>query len=898
MSPILGSIGGMSHEAYRGNLDDYADDFSFENIINAEPGVAYTSGIATITGINNKIKVSIGIGASFSVNGDAFLTSPTFIRDGDELRLSLTTTKVGLATDFSRENNVNVIVGKRTSIWTVTTRPKNDNLVPFSFTSVTNHPVASSVNSNSVNISELEPGYSVPVSIIGFDALISINGGPLVLNGNVSNGDNLYINLSALPVTDQESYGRTRTTLVTVGTYSTTWTVTTESPDLIPDSFTFTNVTNAEINTTYVSNSITVSGITGTTVPRFSIPISISGSGFEYNINGGTYRSQPGSVVFGDVIRLRRTPNTYATTTTGTLTINTVSSNWSITTKSQPFDTVPDPFSFASLTNTPLNTEYTSNEIQLSGMTAGFSATASISGGGEFRVVRSGIVIRNYSSSSTSVQLGDGITLKNVSSSSYITTKTTTLTISGVDITGEPRTTSASWNITTQEPTPLPTITLSGSPLSIAQDSSSTLTWSSTNATSVSSSNFGATTVNGSLIVRPLSTTTYNITVSGPGGSATASRTISVSSLPTITLSASSPSITQGGSTTLTWSSTNATSVSSSNFGATTINGTITVSPISTTTYNITVSGPGGSATASITISVSSLPTVTLSASSSSITQGGSTTLTWNSTNATSVSSSNFGATTVTGSISVSPSSTTTYNITVAGPGGSATASITISVSPPPTPSPTVSLSGSPLSITRGTNSTLTWSSTNATSVSSSNFGASTVNGTTTVSPSSTTTYNITVAGPGGSATASITINVSCVPIEGIYGSFGGAGFTGYLLYGNGFRDTDLQFITNPNGSAISSTIVTTAGGITTTYGNIGQVVINHYVNNFRRFPEQPGGYDYWIRDFISNPSYTSFSIFTNTITTSFNEPNGEAQIRASRGGLVGNFDSCDVRRI
>ena len=33
MSPILGSVGAMSHDAYRGNLDDYADDFFFQNKI-------------------------------------------------------------------------------------------------------------------------------------------------------------------------------------------------------------------------------------------------------------------------------------------------------------------------------------------------------------------------------------------------------------------------------------------------------------------------------------------------------------------------------------------------------------------------------------------------------------------------------------------------------------------------------------------------------------------------------------------------------------------------------------------------------------------------------------------------------------------------------------------------
>ena len=906
MPPLIGSIGGISEYAYRGTLDDYPDEFLFNNITNAEPGVNYTSGITTITGINYKTKVSVGAGGSFSVNGDAFSTAPRFLRSGDELELSLTTVKDNLTTDFSRENNLVVFVGKRETIWSVTTRDINNNLVPVGFTSVTNHLVGSSINSNTVNISGLETGYSTPVSVIGFNASISINGGSLVTSGTVSNGDNFYVNLPALSTTEQESYGRTRTTSITVGTYTTTWTVITESPDLTPDAFSFTNVTNAQINTTYTSNSITVSGINGVTIPKFSIPISISGSGFEYNINGGAFTSQPGLVVSGDVIALRTTPISYATTSTGTLTINGVSSSWSVTTGSQPFDTVPDPFSFSSLTNTPQNTTFTSNEITLSGMTAGFPATATISGTGEFRVVRNGTVIRDYSSSSTNVQLGDKITLRNTSSSSYSTTKTTTFIVSGTNLIGEPGTTSASWNITTEAPPIPPTITLNASSTSVIQGNSVTLTWSSTDATSVSSSNFGATTVNGSLVVTPSVTTTYNITVSGPGGSVSASITVNVSaSAPTITLNASPITITQGSSATLTWSSSNATSVTSSNFGATTVNGSTTVSPSSTTPYNITVSGPGGSTTATVTVTVLPPPTITLNASQTTIAQGESTTLTWSSTDATSVTSSNFGATTVNGSTTVSPSVTTTYNITVSGPGGSVSATVNISVSPPPTPPPTVSLFAlqagvlpiNPLgsSISKGSSATLTWSSTNATGVSSSNFGATTVSGSTTVTPSSSTTYTITVSGPGGSATATRTISVYCIPIEGRYGYFGASGFTGYLLYGNGFKDSNLQFITNPLASF--DTVIISAGGITTTYSYIGEVVINHYVNNFARYPEQDG-YDYWVLDFINNPSYTNFTIFTNAITTAYNEPGGERDLRASRGGLVGNYDSCDVKRL
>ncbi|QQG50093.1 MAG: VCBS repeat domain-containing M23 family metallopeptidase [Candidatus Berkelbacteria bacterium] len=73
----------------------------------------------------------------------------------------------------------------------------------------------------------------------------------------------------------------------------------------------------------------------------------------------------------------------------------------------------------------------------------------------------------------------------------------------------------------------------------------------------------------------------------------------------------------------------------------------------------------------------------------------------------------------------------------------------------------TVSLSASKIYSQLGKRVALTWSSTNATSVVSSNFGASSVSGSASLKPLRTTTYNITVNGPGGNASSQVTVNVS-----------------------------------------------------------------------------------------------------------------------------------------
>ncbi len=247
---------------------------------------------------------------------------------------------------------------------------------------------------------------------------------------------------------------------------------------------------------------------------------------------------------------------------------------------------------------------------------------------------------------------------------------------------------------------------------------------------------------------------------------------------PTVTLSASPASIERGESATLRWSSTNATSAEiDRGIGAVSVSGSRRVSPTSTTTYRITVRSSDGrtaSDTARVTVTAPPpAPTVTLSASPASIERGESATLRWSSTNATSAEiDRGIGAVSVSGSRRVSPTSTTTYRITVRSSDGrtaSDTARVTVTAPPP---APTVTLSASPASIERGGSATLRWSSTNATSAEiDRGIGAVSVSGSRRVSPTSTTTYRITVRSSDGrtaSDTARVTVTAPPPPSSGI----------------------------------------------------------------------------------------------------------------------------------
>ncbi len=82
----------------------------------------------------------------------------------------------------------------------------------------------------------------------------------------------------------------------------------------------------------------------------------------------------------------------------------------------------------------------------------------------------------------------------------------------------------------------------------------------------------------------------------------------------------------------------------------------------------------------------------------------------------------------------------------------------------PPAPAPTVYLSASPSSVQQGQCATLTWSSSNASSVSiDPGVGRVDPDGSKQVCPDRTTQYGINAVGDGGSRTASTTVSVSRV---------------------------------------------------------------------------------------------------------------------------------------
>jgi G8 domain/FG-GAP-like repeat len=170
---------------------------------------------------------------------------------------------------------------------------------------------------------------------------------------------------------------------------------------------------------------------------------------------------------------------------------------------------------------------------------------------------------------------------------------------------------------------PIPTASAFASAETVLAGQTATLAWNTTNASTVTIDHgVGTVAAAGTITISPAATTTYTVTATNATASVTAAATIMVTALPplptvpiptplpplpTVTFTAAPAAIGPGGGSTLTWSSTNATTVSiTPGIGVVGVSGTVPVSPVSTTMYALTATNAAGSVTVTASVAVSS----------------------------------------------------------------------------------------------------------------------------------------------------------------------------------------------------------------------------------------------------------------------------------------------------
>ncbi|HEY2685359.1 MAG TPA: hypothetical protein VGI93_17720 [Steroidobacteraceae bacterium] len=290
----------------------------FTPVTGAVPSSVQTSNTISVTGTSIAVPISVSSGAKYSINGGAFTSAPGTVQPGDTVALQMTA-----SSSYNTTSSSVVNIGGVTSTFSTTTGSQP---VPQAgFTAVTGASVSSAQMSNPITVTSISA--PAPISVSS-GAEYSINGRAFTsAPGMVSPGDQVRVETAA-----PSTYSTSATAMLTIGGNASPFKVTTGAEPVLQG--TFAPVTSAATSTTQTSNAITVTGITSPAA------ISVTG-GAQYSINGGPFTSAPGTVQAGDRVTVRVTaPSSYSTTLTSTVTIDGVTSRFSVTTGQQPLQNV------------------------------------------------------------------------------------------------------------------------------------------------------------------------------------------------------------------------------------------------------------------------------------------------------------------------------------------------------------------------------------------------------------------------------------------------------------------------------------------------------------------------------------------------------------------------------
>lgn len=192
--------------------------------------------------------------------------------------------------------------------------------------------------------------------------------------------------------------------------------------DFTPDSFSFSAVGGAALDTLTQSDLVTVSGLTAAS------SFTLSGEGSPaISINGGAYVTS-GTISNGQTVRMRLTSAAVSNVTrTATLTIGGVSGSFAVSTGAA--DTTPDSFTFTPVSSAVQGALVTSGAVTIAGINLPAAATISGDGTPTFSVNGGPWV------TSSSVTVGDSIQVRLTTASSGNVTRTATFVVGGVSAT-------------------------------------------------------------------------------------------------------------------------------------------------------------------------------------------------------------------------------------------------------------------------------------------------------------------------------------------------------------------------------------------------------------------------------------------------------------------------------
>lgn len=201
-------------------------------------------------------------------------------------------------------------------------KPKRDGKpTAFAFASVTDAANAQFYTSDEVTLT----GFNISIAVTVTGGSMSKNGGLFTTTAQTAvAGDRFRVRVKTVAAGSETS-----SSTLTAGGVAATYSVTTAASVTPVSPFTFGSVTNAFLNTEYISPEITIEGpIT---------PVGGSITGGLYSQNGGPYTGIPFTAIDGDTFKVKRSSSSlYSTASLVALTVGAETGNFTITTMAQP----------------------------------------------------------------------------------------------------------------------------------------------------------------------------------------------------------------------------------------------------------------------------------------------------------------------------------------------------------------------------------------------------------------------------------------------------------------------------------------------------------------------------------------------------------------------------------
>jgi len=343
--------------------------FWFASALDVEPSATnIESSVLTIPKIIGSKSYTV-TGGTASKNSEAYGASGSVVT-GDTIKL-----RGDASSDFETTATVTLSFTDDDSTFSIITRSAVTTPTAFSFTDVTGVEPATLTESDAITIAGIE--IDIPISITGGE--YSINSGAYTsTTGTVSPDDSVTVRATSA------TFDGVVNVVLTAGGVSDTFSITTRAAVTTPDAFSFTDVTEEELETLTESAAITIAGI------DVAVAFTVTGGEAEKN-DSGTWTTS-GTVVATDTVKVRATSSaSYETAINVVLDINGVSDTFTITTKSNGY-TLSDSSFFE---NDPLSITIANSEAALidyqvdvdlsfvSGMAVDFSGLRFTSSDGE-----------------------------------------------------------------------------------------------------------------------------------------------------------------------------------------------------------------------------------------------------------------------------------------------------------------------------------------------------------------------------------------------------------------------------------------------------------------------------------------------------------------------------------